>query len=351
MRWWLMLGGAAVVAGLLAQRVALPGGWLIGSLLVALVAALSQPGHPKVPMGAFKTAQAVIGILLASTFQPDVLPLIAAHALPVLLVVAGTLSLSLGVSLILTRVTTLDRNTAMLGTLPGGASGMIALSASLGADARFVALMHYTRLVLVVLTASLLARFVLHPTGHTFVPIVASVTAVLGSVLWLDYGMTVILAVAGVGLGTLLRLPAGALLGPLILGLIAMAFCKQHLLWPPGVVPAAYLIVGVYVGLLFDSASVRAAGKLLPVVLLSTLILICSCAAMGWGLARATHTDLLTGYLAATPGGMDTITIVALGSGADIPLMLAVQLARLLTIMFAGPMLARFLRRNSQNVD
>ncbi len=345
MRWWLTLGTVAVAAGLGAQWVALPGGWLIGPLLAALGIGLARPGHPKVPAWAFQSAQAVIGVLLAAAFRPGVLSLIAAHWLPVLLVVAGTLGVSLGAGAALARATALDRKTAALGTLPGGASGMIALSVSLGADTRLVALMQYTRLVLVVMTASLMARFVLRPAGAPGAPVtLPPATLSPGPHPWLTDCLTALLAAAGVWFGRLLRLPAAALLGPLILGLAAVGLGRQHPAWPPGVVPAAYVVVGLYVGLLFDRDAVRAAARLLPAVLLSTLLLIASCALMGWGLSRVTHADLLTGYLATTPGGMDSITVVALGSGADVSLMLGVQMARLLAIVLAGPLLARRLQ-------
>ncbi len=58
-----------------------------------------------------------------------------------------------------------------------------------------------------------------------------------------------------------------------------------HLAWPQGVPQAAYLVLGLWGGLLFDGASVRRAGKLLPVVLASTVGLVLACAALGWVLA------------------------------------------------------------------
>ena len=54
-------------------------------------------------------------------------------------------------------------------------------------------------------------------------------------------------------------------------------------------------------------------------------------------------TDYLTGYLATTPGGMDSIAVVALGSGADVSFLVAVQMVRLLATVLAGPALARWL--------
>ncbi len=105
--------------------------------------------------------------------------------------------------------------------------------------------------------------------------------------------------------------------------------------------PLAYALIGAYAGLLFDRASVRRAGRLLPLMLASTLILMASCDGLGWALAAFTGTDPLTAYLATTPGGIDSVAIVAAGSGADASLVLAVQMLRLFAVVLAGALLGR----------
>jgi len=75
----------------------------------------------------------------------------------------------------------------------------------------------------------------------------------------------------------------------------------------------------------------------------NTLVLMAVCAATGKVLSVLTGTDYLTGYLATTPGGMDSIAVVALGSGADVSFLVAVQMVRLLATVVAGPLFARWL--------
>jgi membrane AbrB-like protein len=146
-------------------------------------------------------------------------------------------------------------------------------------------------------------------------------------------------AALGAWAGTRFRLPAGALLGPLILGILLEELGVMHLAWPQGLPQAAYLVLGLWVGLLFDVDSVKSAGRLLPVVLASALGLVVACAALGWALSAVTGIDGVTAYLATTPGGIDSVAIVALGSGADAPLVLAVQMLRLLAVIAAGSFL------------
>ena len=344
---WAVLGVGSSLAGLFAQRMGLPAGWLVGPMLVALALALVWEKHPTVPRWGRTASLAVVGGMLAAAFRPSVLPLIAGHWLPVSIVVCGTLLLSLGAGLLLSGLLThLDRKTAALGTLPGAASGMLAMSDPLGADARLVALMQYTRVVVVVVSATLVGRLVAGaaPQASSGQGLQAASGGpdllVQGTVP--TYAVTALVAVLGAWAGTRLRLPAGALLGPLILGVVLAELGVVHLAWPPGVPQAAYLILGLWVGLLFDGASVKRAGRLFPVVLASAVALVLACAVLGWVLAALTGIDGMTAYLATTPGGIDSVAIVALGSGADAPLVLAVQMLRLLAVVFAGSLLGRW---------
>ena len=53
--------------------------------------------------------------------------------------------------------------------------------------------------------------------------------------------------------------------------------------------------------------------------------------------------DPLTAYLATSPGGLDSVAIIAATAGVNIPFVMAFQTARLLLVVFTGPALARFM--------
>jgi uncharacterized protein len=345
---WIIIVAGSVLAGLLAQAAGTPAAWLVGPMLVAVVSALAWPEHPTVPRWGRVASLAVVGGVLAATFRPSVLPLLASNWLSVGLVVGGTLILSLAAGLLISRIAHLDNKTAALGTLPGAASGMLAMSAPLGADPRLVAVMQYTRVVVVVFSAALVSRFGLVP-GTAPQQITAQGLqsgaphgAALVHGAWLTYGLTALVAAVGAWAGMRLRLPAGALMGPLVLGVFLEELGMMHLAWPPGVPQAAFLVLGVYVGLLFDRASIKTAGRLFPLVLASAVGLTAACAGLGWALASLTSIDGLTAYLATAPGGIDSVAIMALGSGADAPLVLAVQMLRLFAVVLAGALLGRW---------
>ena len=345
---WVALGVGSVLVGLLAQSMRVPAGWLVGPMVVAVASALAWQKHPTLPRWARQASLAVVGSVLAAAYRPSVIPLIVDVWLPVSLVVGGTLLLSLAAGFLLAWFTHLDGKTAILGTLPGAAAGMLAMSGPLGADPRLVALMQYTRVVVVVLSAAVVSRLWLAskaieqaPAGQSLQASASQVDTIFDGV-WVTYILTVLVATFGAWAGTRLRLPAGGLLGPLILGIALEQFGILHLRWPPGVPQAAYLGLGLYVGLLFDRASARRAVNLLPLMLVSTVMLMLACAGLGWVLASLTPVDGLTAYLATTPGGIDSVAIMALGTGADAPLVLAIQMLRLFAVVLAGTLLGRW---------
>ena len=63
-------------------------------------------------------------------------------------------------------------------------------------------------------------------------------------------------------------------------------------------------------------------------------------------MSRMLGVDPLTAYLATSPGGMDSVAIIAAASDSvDISFVMALQTARFLIVLLAGPPLARLLAR------
>ena len=115
--------------------------------------------------------------------------------LPVLLVSAGTLALSVAAGKLLARTTDCDETTAALGLVAGGATGIVAMADELGGDGRLVAFMQYARVLIVVLITPLVAALAF--PGHATAPAAAMETPLLGEASW--WAITAATAVAGAG--------------------------------------------------------------------------------------------------------------------------------------------------------
>jgi membrane AbrB-like protein len=84
-----------------------------------------------------------------------------------------------------------------------------------------------------------------------------------------------------------------------------------------------------------------------PQVLLSIIALIVICACIGYALVKLSGIDPLTAFLATSPGGLDSVIIIAANSNVNLPFVAAMQTARFILILLAGPALARFMARRA----
>ena len=335
---WTALIAASAAGAVVLRQLGVPAPWLIAPLVVAIVAAVTGLVASHVPRPLFVAAQATIGTLIAQTFTPPVVVSIAHSWFVMILVVASTIVAAAIAGWILARFGSVPAPTAAWGSSPGGASAMTAMSADYGADPRIVAFMQYLRVTLVVLSASVVSRVLLPGGAHA--PAVAAMRfdsiGLLGAL---------VVGSAGALVALRLRIPAGALLGPMVLGAVLHGTGLVRIAVPAALLDAAYLAIGLTIGLLYTPATVRYALRILPQLLASTLVLIALCAGSAALLALALNLDPLTAYLATTPGGLDSVTVIALGSGANVPLVLAVQALRVFVVIAAGPSLAKLVAR------
>ena len=98
-------------------------------------------------------------------------------------------------------------------------------------------------------------------------------------------------------------------------------------------------------GLQFNKAVFLLALKTLPQIIASILGLILMCALMALALTHILPMDFMTAYLATSPGGLDTVAIIAAGTRADMSFIMALQTLRLFTILLTGPAMARTISR------
>ena len=335
-RWIALFATTALVASGLGLA-GLPSASLFAALLVGLVAALLAPGMPQVSPMVFRAAQAITGVSLGVYVQSSSLNAVAGAWLPVAIVSAGTLVLSLLCGWALVHTVRLDPPTAALGMVAGGASGIVGMARELGADDRLVAVMQYLRvLVVVVLTPVLVAIFFAHPHGGGGPT--PSDAPLLGSVR--DWALTL----GAIGIGALAavitRTPAGSLLGPMVVAAIFTLSLGDFQV-PTLIREPAFALIGLQVGLRFTPGLLRQAGRLLVPTLLCVAGLLVSCFGLALILDATTDASLLDSYLATTPGGLYAVLAAAFGTGADTTFVIAVQTLRLFVMILLAPLVVR----------
>ena len=145
-------------------------------------------------------------------------------------------------------------------------------------------------------------------------------------------------------LATLLNIPAGALLLPLAGGMILQAMGWLTIELPPWLLAISYALVGWSIGLRFTRPILAYAMRTLPQMLVSIVALIAICGLIAAALVAA-GVDPLTAYLATSPGGADSVAIIAASSNVDLRFVMAMQTARLVVVLCTSPSIARFITR------
>jgi membrane AbrB-like protein len=304
--------------------------------MLAAIAFSARGAGLHLPRPFFVGAQAVIGCLIAGTLSIDTFARVAAQWPLFLGVTAATLGASSALGYLLSRWQVLPGNTAIWGSMPGAASAMVVMADAFGADARLVAFMTYTRVVCVAGVASILAAALGARRGDGWLESMLAPSPLLPSLATL--------AVAGIGAfaGLKLRVPAGALLVPMALGILLHAIGVLRMTLPEPVLAASYALVGWRIGLAFTRETLALAARALPRILLAILALIAFSAALAFALAEGAGIDPVSAYLAVSPGGLDSVAIIATSVPVDQPFVMAMQALRFLAVLVLGPTLARF---------
>jgi membrane AbrB-like protein len=339
---WLALATlSAAGSGLLAVA-GLPSPVLFGGLLAGLTYAIAGRAPIVLPARLFNLGQALVAVTIGELVDLSTLRTVGAQWAPTLGVTLGTLLVSVVAGQALRLHRDVSAVTGAFAMIAGGASGITALARELGADDRVVTIVQYLRVLLVLLVMPLVTAVAFSPPRSPATTVAPTGDA--GIVLDLVFVFVSI----GVGgpLARLARLPAGWLLGPL---LVAVALVVSGWLGevsvPSALADLGYLLIGVQVGLRFTRESLRSIAGLLPLAVALILAVIAACAAMGMLLARLAGTTYLTGYLATTPGGLYAVLATAATSGSDVTFVLAVQVIRVFVMLLAAPGIARLMRR------
>ncbi|MDE2167966.1 MAG: AbrB family transcriptional regulator [Sphingomonadales bacterium] len=338
-RWALLLALSLIFTGGL-ELIRIPAALLLGPMLGAVLMAM-RGGTVHIARPLFYLAQGCVGVMIASNLPAAVLPVIAARWPIFLVATLSTLVAAGALGWSLARSGLLPGTTAIWGSSPGAATAMTLMCEDYGADMRLVAFMQYLRVACCASLAALVARFLGVPVGHP-VAVVSAAFDTRGFIL------TLAIILLGSMAGVRAKIPAGAMLVPMVIGMAVKLAGPVMPDWAMLVLPTPFLalcyaIVGWGIGNRFSPDVVAYAARALPRVLGSILALMLLCAGMAAVLVRVAGVDPLTAYLATSPGGADSVSIIATATRVDVPFVIAMQVARFFLVLLTGPMLARHL--------
>ena len=334
-KWALLLTISVIlVAGL--ELFQLPAALLLGPMIAAILLAVGE-AEIKVPNLPFVVAQSVIGLLMAKALPASIFLELAKDWPIYVLGIGAVIVVAAGLGILLTRLKVLPGTTAVWGSAPGAASAMVLMADAYGDDARLVAFMTYLRVALVAIAASAVARFATPGGG------VVAAAEWFPPVDWIGFAGTLAVVAVGIGVALFTKVRAGGMLVPMILGAALQDFAGLNIVLPPALLTVCYALLGWTIGLRFTRDILGHAARAFPAILGSMLALIAICGVFALLLVQFAGVDPLTAYLATSPGGADSVAIIAASSHVDLPFVMAMQAGRLIVVMLTGPALARWI--------
>jgi uncharacterized protein len=344
---WILLLCISTVLVFCLELLGLPASLLIGPMVAAIFIALGNSrSRLNVPRWPLLFGQSLVGFLMAKAITPDIVGRMASDGILFFSVIFAVIAIAALLGWLLTRWQVLPGTTAVWGSSPGAASAMVIMSEAYGADARLVAFMQYLRVVFVAMAASIISRLWVSAEGREPPPLIF-----FPDTNWHALGLTIFLTCLCAYCATRLRIQGGTIILPLVIGVPLQASGLLTIELPLWLLTISFALIGWSIGLRFTPAIISHAARALPRVACSILLLMGLCGLMAFALHRFAGIDPLTAYLATSPGGADSVAIIAASSNVDVSFVMAMQVGRFLVILFTGPMLARFIARRTGFAD
>ena len=328
-----------IVGGLILLN--LPAAFLIGALISGLIFAVAGSSL-RVSNRVFVAAQSLLGCMIARVFSVSVLQNIASHWVLVFISVLSVLGCSFLVGLFLQVRKILPGSTAIWGSWPGAASVMSIMAQAYGADIRLVALMQYLRVVMVAVLASLVALSVSGSSG-------ADSFVFWEPVNWTNLMFTFILAGGCTAVASFIKIPAGPMLLTMAVGAVVNNTGWMSIELPPLLLFVTYALIGWTIGLKFTKSVFMYALFVLPKLVGIIALLLGMCGCIAAALVAFAGISPLTAYLATSPGGADSIAIIAASVPVDMAFVMSVQLMRFISVLLIGPVVSKIMATHVQN--
>lgn len=329
--WPLLRTVAAGLAGALAfQALGLPAAWLSGAM-VGVVVLLATGARVAMPDLLRDVGLLFAGVAMGSAITPEMLEAMGRYPLSLTILTATIVGITLASRFVLTRLFGWPRDVALIGSLPGAMSVVLATSAAAGLDMSRVAIVQAFRVFVLV----------------AILPSVVSVSTTTGSLPVAQIiSAPAFAALMALAVGFALLFERIRMLAPFMFGGMAAGALTHATGWLPGVPPpfimdAAMFLIGIFAGSRVAGIALEslralflpALASFIAAMAVATLGVLAAVVVAGVKPAEA--------IVAFAPGGLEAMIVLGMALGLD-PLYLASHhVGRFVAVAAALPFLLR----------
>jgi len=279
----------------------------------------------------------IIGAMIGSRFSPELLTLLPQFWISGLALIPFILLAHGGGYAIMRKLGGYNKLDAYFAALPGGIIDSAALAEEAGADLRVVTAQHFIRIILVVASVPLLFLFI---QGDA-VGSLAGQTMATTDYDIVDIALVLSIALVGLFIGQLTKLPVSHMLGPLLLSLALSVGGVVTIDIPPWLGHAAQFMVGTALGAQFSGVSRRLLMRGFGMGLLCGCYMLLLAAMFAMVLVQFVPADFGALFISFAAGGLAEMSLIALSLNFN-PVVVALHhLGRILLTVYVGNFLSR----------
>ena len=343
---FLLTIAVGAVGSVLARKAKIPAGGMVGAMVVVMAFNLLTE------MGVFYADLRVIvqigsGAMIGSRMKKANVKALKNLIVPVVLLWGMMIVMNLTVGGTMFASGSLDAGTAFFAASPGGMADMALIASEMGANPAYVAVLQLIRVLTIIIfmppifkklgAKSLASGEIAHydpvPDDMKTASMKKKVTQVL---------ITVAIGAVGGIIFMNLGVPAGAMIGSMLFVAVFSATTDKAY-YPSKIRMYTQVISGTYIGMRMDRASFMT----LPDLIVPALILMASVFIFAFLTAfvihKATKMPFCTALMAATPGGLQEISILADDLGLDAPTIALLQSTRLMFVIAIFPTMLKLI--------
>lgn len=312
----------AIAGAYLFELAHIPMPWLLGPLFITMLLRLATP----LPIAWHKHLRN-LGLVLAGysigiAFTVEAFSEIG-RFLPLMVIMnVFYVVLFLALSKLIVRRTGVDQLAALTSTVPGGMTQIVAYAAE--KDSKHITMITFYQVLRVLCILSFVPLIVSsgmqQTTNEQLIPY-------SGALL-----LFIIIAFGAGAVANMLRIPTGYMLGPVLLFIILQLSGITIPALPVSALHAAQLLIGVFIGMLLRKEDLRLSKRLMFYGFISAAVYIGSTYLLSFFIVEYYNIDFKTAFLSIIPGGLDQMGLIATSVNADVTIVTAFQLFRVLIV-------------------
>lgn len=161
---------------------------------------------------------------------------------------------------------------------------------------------------------------------------------------------TIFVAIIGVYLAKQIKIPAYAMVGPII-SVMILNVSTDKAYFPSYVKVATQTITGAYIGTKIERKDLPGFKQLLLPIFVMMIGMICMTFTIGLSMHYIFKVPLVTALLASTPGGITDITLIGYDFDADVAIIALMHSLRIIFVLTIFPWWIETLTRNRKNTE